>query len=96
MPSWRILMTNPYQKTMEHKTTKEEKTMKKKKPYIAPEIKIIPMDIENLMGNPTSWNVYDENGNPTGDGGSVIEGNPGEKPGGAKENPFSGPWELDL
>lgn len=47
--------------------------MKKKKPYIAPEIKIIPMDIENLMGNPTSWNVYDENGNPTGDGGSVIE-----------------------
>lgn len=93
-------MAHPHDKPLSEnygtQNNKRRKDNEKEKTYIAPEIKIIPMDMENLMGNPTSWNVYDENGNPTGDGGSVIEGNPGEKPGGAKENPFSGPWELDL
>lgn len=70
---------------------KKNNTMKKK-PYIAPEIKVVEIEHENIMDHPGSWVMYDENGNII-DKGNTYEGNPDMND--AKEsNPFSGEWEL--
>ena len=75
------------------KNIKTEGTMKKKKPYVAPEIKVIEMERGNIMNQ--SWRVYDNDGN-LDDSGHVIEGDlPGTNTNPSKDsNPFSGDWEL--
>lgn len=75
---------------MEKKETiKNGEKMKQKKPYIAPKIRIIPMEHENLMDHPGSYRLYDENGNVI-DKGTTVDGIPGQ----SKESPYSGDWEL--
>ena len=75
------------------KNIKTEGTMKKKKQYVAPEIKVIEMERGNIMNQ--SWRVYDNDGN-LDDSGHVIEGDlPGTNTNPSKDsNPFSGDWEL--
>lgn len=75
------------------KENKEMENVMKKKPYIAPDIKVVKIEQENIMTQ--SWRVYDGNGN-LDDKGTVIEGDlPGTNTNPAKgANPFSGDWEL--
>ena len=75
------------------KNIKTEGTMKRKKTYIAPEIKVIEMERGSIMNQ--SWRVYDNDGN-LDDSGHVIEGDlPGTNTNPSKDsNPFSGDWEL--
>lgn len=71
--------------------------MKKKKQYVAPDIKVIEIEQESIMNQ--SWRVYDNDGN-LDDSGHVIEGDlPGTKTDPDQNpskggNPFSGDWEL--
>ena len=79
------------------KNIKTEGTMKKKKQYIAPEIRVIEIEQGCIMNQ--SWKIFDddENGNPSlDDSGHVIEGDlPGTSTNPSKDsNPFSGDWEL--
>lgn len=74
---------------MEHESkTNEDKTMKQKKTYIAPRIKIIPME-QHLMLEASTWDGGD------GQGGHIIEDDPPiKKSGNSKDAPYSGDWEL--
>ena len=67
--------------------------MKKKKQYVAPDIKVIEIEQGCIMNQ--SWRVYDNDDN-LDDSGHVIEGDlPGTSTNPSKDsNPFSGDWEL--
>ena len=75
------------------KNIKTEGTMKKKKKYVAPEIRVIEIEQGCIMNQ--SWRVYDNDDN-LDDSGHVIEGDlPGTSTNPSKDsNPFSGDWEL--
>ena len=47
--------------------------MSKRKGYVVPEVRIVEVCQENLMGNPASWNPG------SGPNQSIIEGNPDDE-----------------
>lgn len=61
----------------------------KRKVYVVPEVRIVKVCQENLMGNPASWNPG------SGPNQSIIEGNPGEESNYAKWHGFNA-WDDDI
>ena len=62
-----------------------------RKVYVVPEVRIVMVCQENLMGNPASWNPG------SGPNRSIIEGNPdeGSDPYAAKWHGFNA-WDDDI
>ena len=61
----------------------------KRKVYVVPEVRIVEVCQENLMGNPMSWNPG------SGPNQSIVEGNPEESDPYAKWHDFNA-WEDDM